>query len=86
VRVALVIDLPAAARYHRATVDALRHAADAAGAELVLDVCPSETLGAVDVEQVDGVVIGPGSPYHDETAVWSIVRDARAAGIPLVGT
>ena len=35
---------------------------------------------------VDGVFIGPGSPYDDETAVWEIVGNARQRGVPLVGT
>ena len=83
-RVTLVIDLPPTARYHRATVDALHHAADAGGrARLDLRVCASDAL---DDGPADGYVIGPGSPYRDETAVWSLVRGARAAGIPLVGT
>jgi CTP synthase (UTP-ammonia lyase) len=86
VRALLVIDLDANARYHRATVDALRHAADAHGAPLDLRVHPSDTLTHDDDERYDGVVIGPGSPYRDEAAVWSIVRNARAAGLPLVGT
>jgi CTP synthase (UTP-ammonia lyase) len=83
VRVTLVIDLPPAARYHRATVDALHHAADATHTVLDLRVCASD---AVDDAATDGYVVGPGSPYRDEIAVWSLVRDARAAGIPLVGT
>jgi CTP synthase (UTP-ammonia lyase) len=90
VRVLLVIDLDANARYHRTTVNALRHAADAHGDALDLRVQPSDTLthdgDGNDGDRYDGVVIGPGSPYRDETAVWSIVRNARAAGIPLVGT
>lgn len=86
-RALLVIDLDANAPYHRATVDALRHAADAAAEPLDLRVHLSDTLTDVaDGERYDGVVIGPGSPYRDEVAVWSIVRNARAAGIPLVGT
>jgi CTP synthase (UTP-ammonia lyase) len=90
VRVLLVIDLDADAPYHRATADALHHAADAAGEALDLRVHPSDTLAEVagdhGDDSYDGVVIGPGSPYRDEPAVWSIVRNARAAGIPLVGT
>jgi CTP synthase (UTP-ammonia lyase) len=87
VRVLLVIDLAADAPYHRATTGALHHAVEAAGEALDLRVQRSDHLGAVtDDDGYDGVVIGPGSPYHDEAAVWSIVRNARAAGIPLVGT
>jgi CTP synthase (UTP-ammonia lyase) len=84
VRVALLIDLPPDARYHVATVAALNHAADARGEQLDLRVQTTDT--AVDVDQLDGVVIGPGSPYRDEHAVWSVVRSAREKGLPLVGT
>ncbi len=63
-RVLLVIDLPPAARYHRATVEALGHAAAALGAPLDLRVVASDAADLGEVRDgVEGVVIGPGSPY-----------------------
>ncbi len=86
-RVVLVIDLPPVAPYHRATVDALGHAASAIAAPLDLRVLQSDAADlAAARDAADGVVIGPGSPYRDEAAVWDVVRSARERGVPLVGT
>ena len=86
-RVALLIDLPPDATYHRATVEALHHAADALEIDLDLGVHRTDALPfGADLDGIDGVVIGPGSPYRDEAAAWSVVRSARERGVPLVGT
>ena len=86
-RVALLIDLSPDAEYHRATVDALGHAANALGHELDLGVHTTDALAfGADLDGIDGVVIGPGSPYRDEAAAWAVVRSARERGVPLVGT
>lgn len=86
-QVALLIDLPPTAAYHRATVDALGHAAAAAGRPLGLGVFTTDDpMFDRTLDGWDAVVIGPGSPYRDEVAVWSIVRSARERGVPLVGT
>jgi CTP synthase (UTP-ammonia lyase) len=85
-RVGLLIDSPADARYHVATVEALRHAADALGCDMDLRVHRTNAIPANGVGAFDGVVIGPGSPYLDESAVWDIIRGARERGVPLVGT
>jgi CTP synthase (UTP-ammonia lyase) len=87
VRIALLIDLPPDARYHVATVDALRHAAGGLGFDLDLRVIETDSTDLVgQVGACDGIVIGPGSPYRDEVAVWDVVRSARERGVPLVGT
>ena len=86
-RIALLIDLPPHAPYHRATVEAIGHGSDALG--LFPDLRVWETASPSlrsDLRDVDGIVIGPGSPYQDEHAVWEAVRTAREKGIPLVGT
>jgi len=82
----VAIDLPPAAPYHRATIEAIGHAAQALATPLDVDARATgpalgEALGAV-----DGIVIGPGSPYRDEAAVWDLIRAARERGVPLVGT
>ena len=85
-RIAVAIDLLPSATYHRATLDAIGHAADALGCTVDLDVRSTDAAGLNDLRGVDGVVIGPGSPYRDEPAVWNLVREAREHGLPLVGT
>ena len=86
-RIAVLIDLPPTARYHRATLDALGHAAASLGVEIDdLDVRHTDAARVRDLDGVDGVVIGPGSPYRDEPAVWEVVQTARQRGVPLVGT
>jgi CTP synthase (UTP-ammonia lyase) len=87
VRVALLSDYPPEAPYRRATIDALHHAADAVGIPLDLGVHATDSLPfEADLAGVDGVVVGPGSPYRDDQAVWSVIRSARERGVPLVGT
>jgi CTP synthase (UTP-ammonia lyase) len=87
VRVLLLIDQPASAPYHQATVDAINHAARAGGTAVELQVSHTDQAAwAEDLRGIDGVVIGPGSPYRDEAAVWAVVRSAREHGVPLVGT
>ena len=82
-RVAVLLDLPASARYHRATLDALDHA----GRHVEPVVLTTDTPRLLDVVHTcAGVVIGPGSPYRDEQAVWEVIGSARARGLPLVVT
>ena len=87
VRVALLIDLAEGARYHRATVEAIHHAAGGLGRVADVRITPTDSgsLGE-ELGAADGVVIGPGSPYRDEAAVWDAIRSARERGLPLVGT
>ena len=86
-RVAVLIDLPVGAHYSVATFDALTHAAGALGEDVDARACATDALPfGSDLDGIDGVVVGPGSPYRDEAAVWSVVRSARERGLPLVGT
>jgi len=87
VRIALLIDSPPNARYHVATIDAIEHAATALDLAVDLGVIRTDSNSLADeVRSTAGVVIGPGSPYRDEFAVWDTVRSARERGVPLVGT
>ena len=86
-RIAVLLDSPPSARFHVATLDALRHAAasEALTVEpVVLTTDTPDLLSAV--AACAGVVIGPGSPYRDEVAVWEVIGSARERGLPLVGT
>ena len=80
--ITVLMDLPPEQAYHRATVAALGHAADALGVAVDVRVVTTDAIGALG----HGVVIGPGSPYRDPMAVESVIRQARERGVPLVGT
>ena len=86
-RVAVLLDSPPTARFHRATLAAIEHAASAAGRAVRATAVTTDApdLRAT-VDAADGVVVGPGSPYRDELAVWDVIGTARARGLPLVGT
>ena len=86
--VSVLIDLPPEHRFHVATVEALRHAADRLPAPVEVRVVPTDAIGDVDGVCTAGsaVVVGPGSPYRDQEAVHEVVRAARERGVPLVGT
>ena len=86
--VSVLIDLPAAHRYHVATLEALGHAAAELGIPIDLRVVPTDTIRDPSRIAMQGsaVVIGPGSPYRDQEAAHAVVREARERNVPLVGT
>ncbi len=86
--VTVLIDLPADHRFHRATVAALRHAAEDRRIPIDIRVVPTDTIRDASriVQAGSAVIIGPGSPYRDPDAAHEVVRVARERTIPLVGT
>jgi CTP synthase (UTP-ammonia lyase) len=87
VRILLLIDLPTSAKYHAATVGAIGHAARGLGLAAEVQARQTDASSiAEELRSTNGVVIGPGSPYRDEHAVWDVIRSARERGVPLVGT
>lgn len=86
--VSVLIDLPAAHLYHRATLDAIRHASESLATPLELRVIETDSIASPDdlVRRSRAVVVGPGSPYRDQDAVHECIRAAREGGVPLVGT
>jgi CTP synthase (UTP-ammonia lyase) len=84
--IVVLMDLPPRARYYTATVDALEHAAAMFDGSADVQVLGTDAPVLDAVQNADGIVIGPGSPYRDEYAVWDTVRSARERGVPLVGT
>jgi CTP synthase (UTP-ammonia lyase) len=84
--VALLIDAPAGRANRDLTEAALAHSAAAAGIDVVVEGLHTATLGALDMADFDGVLVGPGSPYEDPAAVIDWIRTARERGVPLVGT
>lgn len=86
--VSVLIDLPAAHPYHRATLAALGHASEHRGIPIEVRVVPTDTIR--DAARIAGagsaVIIGPGSPYRDPDAARAVVMEARHRNVPLVGT
>jgi hypothetical protein len=82
--ITVLIDSPADAPYHRATLAALRHAIDrrADHATFRVDVVRTDAVDTLD----NAVVIGPGTPYDDPGAAEDVIRAAREKGLPLVAT
>ena len=86
--VAVLIDLPAYHRYHRATLAALVHAAKDLDIPIDVQVVPTDSIRDASqmVAATSAVIIGPGSPYRNPDAAHAVVREARERHIPLVGT
>jgi hypothetical protein len=82
--ITVLIDSPATAAYHVATIDALRHAIDARDDRhlFTIDVVNTDAIGKLG----DAIVIGPGTPYNDPRAAEDVIADARERGVPLVAT
>jgi len=86
--VSVLIDLPPEHAYHRASVDALRHAASSLDVDVDIRVQPTNTITSVDglIRSSSAILVGPGSPYRDPDAAIECIKSAREAGLPLVGT
>ena len=85
--ITVLLDLPPASAFHRATLAALDHAIEASGRALAVRVAGTDAFaGRDDARFGAGVVIGPGSPYRDPNAAEDVIRVARERGVPLVGT
>ena len=82
--ITVLIDSPSSARYHAATVTALRHAIDARddGDRFSVSIVRTDAIDSIG----DAVVIGPGTPYNDPRAAEDVITSARARGVPLVAT
>ncbi len=86
--ITVLMDIPADHRFHRATLSALEHAANARALPINVRVVPTDTIHdfAGVATGSSAIVIGPGSPYRDPEAALAMVREARERRIPLVGT
>ncbi len=74
-------------RSHRATNDALRHAADALRWNVSANWLPTTSLGKADelLSGQDAILAAPGSPYRDHAGMLAGIRFARESGIPFLG-
>lgn len=86
-QISVIIDSPPDAKYHVATIEALRHAVDASAHDIPVVVVRTPDISDTFVSTFDGgVVIGPGSPYDVPGRADDVIRSARERGVPLVGT
>jgi CTP synthase (UTP-ammonia lyase) len=90
VRIGVVGDYDPTNPTHTATATSLEHAAGAAG--LLVDVAwiGTETVGGKQgqtaLNEVEGLVIAPGSPYRNIDGALTAIEHARRNAIPLLGT
>lgn len=77
-------------RSHRATNDALRHAADALEITVSANWLPTESLagpeGGGRLESQDAILAAPGSPYRSFDGMLAAIEFARRSGVPFLGT
>src|SRR3954447_9159762 len=63
---------------------------DAAIARMPTSVCArwvaTDRLPDDLLDEVDGIWLGPGTPYRDDDAVYALIRAVRERGIPFLGT
>jgi CTP synthase (UTP-ammonia lyase) len=75
---------------HRATNEALEHAARAMSVLVEVRWLPTPSLAAVGGEamlrQVDTLWCAPGSPYQSMDGAFHAIRFAREEGRPFIGT
>jgi CTP synthase (UTP-ammonia lyase) len=91
IRIAIVADFDPAKEHHRATSEALQHAAAASELLVATDWIPTEELEAAGaatsrLARYDAVFLGPGAPYRSERGAMAAIRLARERGWPFFGT
>ena len=89
-RIGIIGDLDPSRPSHRATNEALAHAAGALG--VALNVCwlPTPSLeqesGGAALKRYDALWCAPGSPYQSMAGALRAIRFARERGWPFLGT
>ncbi len=78
--ISYISDLPETHRFHQATLAALRHATSSGTHDVRIEVVRTDEIGRLG----DAVLVGPGSPYRDPTAVERVIASARERGVPLL--
>src|SRR5579862_1758175 len=87
-QVGILGDFHSQMRSHRATNDALRHAADALRWNVSANWLPTTSLAKPEevLAGQDAIFAAPGSPYRDHAGMLAGIRFAREFGIPFLGT
>lgn len=90
VTVGIIGDFNLASETHRATSEALHHAADAVGIPVRVSWLPTSELRTGTVHQLlspfDALWAAPGSPYVSMDGALRGIRFAREQGWPFCGT
>ncbi len=90
VSVGVVGDFSPSSESHRATNEALKHAADALGATVNVQWIPTPELDGAPAETVlgrfHGLWCASGSPYQSMSGALEGIRFARERGWPFFGT
>lgn len=90
VTVGIIGDFNSESETHRATNEALQHAAHALATTVTVSWIPTIELshGAVEraLEPFDALWVAPGSPYRSMEGVLRGIRFAREQGWPFFGT
>lgn len=90
IRVGIIGDYESKSPYHRATHEALSHAARAMSLGLDYSWLPTPSLDEEGAERVlkqfDALWCSPGSPYRSMNGALRAIRFARENDWPFVGT
>jgi CTP synthase (UTP-ammonia lyase) len=89
-RIGIVGDFDPGSPYHKATTDALGHAAGVLSVALDCSWVPTQSLdeasGETALRQFDALWCAPGSPYKSMNGALSAIRFAREKDLPFLGT
>lgn len=89
-RIAIVGDFELERLSHKATNDALRHAAEEVSPTTSVEWIPTQTMeteaGRIRLEEYDGIFCAPGGPYRSTNGALEGIRFARERGRPFLGT
>jgi CTP synthase (UTP-ammonia lyase) len=89
-RIGIIGDFDPNRRYHTATTEALRHAANALSVTLDVVWLPTQKLenefSEMELKRFDALWCAPGSPYNSMSGALEAIRFAREQGWPFIGT
>ena len=89
-QIGIIADYNSKSRYHLATDDALKHAADALAIPVQSRWLNTDELNRPKAElklsECDALICGPGSPYASMEGALRSIRFAREQGYPFIGT
>ena len=89
-RIGVIGDYNPRSPYHPATTEAVLHAAGALGVEASVEWLPTRSLagpmGDGLLEDREGLIAGPGSPYRSLEGALRGIRFAREEKRPFLGT
>jgi CTP synthase (UTP-ammonia lyase) len=88
IQVRIVGDFNARNVTHRASTDAVHHAAAATGIEVAVDWLPTDSIHSMEdpmLRSADALLIAPGSPYRNMDGALTAISHARIHDVPLLG-